>query len=418
MQICIFEDKNYINLEPLIYSRPVYQLVCGITTLKEKILRSFPGRKYSLHCRTYLRDVLQQEFPKTLINKIADDECLFINGRILSDINLSKLFTSKEDKLFLSGNVVVAAKLSGERLSYFKDKMPEVFGAENFFGLPTQQLKIKFVNYVWDLINNNGKEIKKDYVYLTGKGMAVKKGLKRKVHAGVHFVNKKEVFIANGVEIKPGCVIDASGGPVYIDKGALLYPNVVIEGPVYIGERTKIKSAATIYENVSIGKVCKVGGEVEDMIMMAYSNKQHAGFIGNSYIGSWVNLGAGTSNSDLKNNYSTITVAVNGKEIDSGVQFLGMIMGDHSKSAINTMFNTGTVVGFACNVFGAGFPTKEISSFSWGGSEGFITHKVERCIGTARKVLERRSIKMSAADEDLFREIFNLTRESRMKKGF
>ena len=418
MQICIFEDKNYINLEPLIYSRPVYQLVCGITTLKEKILQSFPGRKYSLHCRAYLRDVLQQEFPKTPINKITDDECLFINGRILSDINLSKLLTSKEDKLFLSGNVVVAARLSGERLSFFKDKMPEVFGAENFFGLPTQQLKIKFVDYIWDLINNNGKEIKKDYIYLTGKGRAVKKGLRRKIHTGVHFVNKKHVFIGDGVEIKPGCVIDASEGPVYIDNDAFLYPNVVITGPVYIGQGTRIKSGATIYENVSIGKICKVGGEVEDMIMMPYSNKQHAGFIGHAYIGSWVNLGADTNNSDLKNNYSTIKVAINGKEINSGIQFLGLIMGDHSKSAINTMFNTGTVVGFSSNVFGTGFPSKEIPSFSWGGSEGMIKYKVEKSIETAKNVLERRNIKMSDPDKKLFMDIYEMTRDARMRKGY
>ena len=306
MHICIFEDKKYLNLEPLIYPRPVYELVCGISPLREKILRSFPGRKYSLHCRTYLKNVLQQEYPKIPINDITGSECLFINGRILSDKNLAKLFSTTEDKLFISGDSIAAVKLSGERLKKFCDNIPETFGIEDFYGLPVQQVEIGFVNYIWELINNNGKEIERDFAYLTVKGRPVKKGQKRKIHKGVSFINKKRILIGNGVEIKPGCVIDASEGPVYIDQGALLYPNVVIIGPAYIGANSKIKSGATIYENVSIGKVCKVGGEVEDIIMMPYSNKQHAGFIGHAYLGSWVNLGADTNNSDLKNNYGEI----------------------------------------------------------------------------------------------------------------
>jgi UDP-N-acetylglucosamine diphosphorylase/glucosamine-1-phosphate N-acetyltransferase len=418
MQLCIFEDEKYINFEPLIYSHPVYDLICGISTLKEKILRSFPKQKLSLHCRHYLQLVLEQEFPKIPVNRIEEDECLFVNGRILSERNLSKLFSSKSDTLFLCGDSVAAVKLSGERLKNLSLNLPGILCAGDFNGLPVQQVELEFVNYTWDLIYANGKELERDFVYLTGKGRPVKKGTKRKVYEGVHFVNKKRIFIGSGVEIKPGCVIDASEGPVYIDNYAFLYPNAVIIGPAYIGEKTKIKIGATIYENVSIGKVCKVGGEVEDMIMMPFSNKQHAGFIGHAFIGSWVNIGADTNNSDLKNNYSTIKVILNGKQVDTGRQFLGLMMGDHSKSAINTMFNTGTVVGFSCNVFGAGFPSKEIPSFSWGGGEGFITYDVEKSIQTAAKVLKRRNIEMSGADKDLFREIFNMTKESRTKKGF
>ncbi|MGA8265726.1 MAG: GlmU family protein [Ignavibacteriaceae bacterium] len=418
MQICIFEDKNYINLEPLIYSRPVYQLVCGILTLREKILRSFPGKKYSLHCRAYLHDVLQREFPQIPVNKLTDNECLFINGRILSDKNLAKLFLTKEDRLFVSGGTIAAAKLSGDQLKAFSENFPDVLSLEDFYGLPVQEVDIEFVNYIWDLINNNGLELKRDFDYLSGKGRAVKKGPRRKIHEGVHFINNKQIFIGDGVEIKPGCVIDASGGPVYIDKEAYLYPNVVIMGPAYIGAKTKIKSGATIYGNVSIGKVCKVGGEVEGMIMMSYSNKQHAGYIGHAFLGSWVNLGADTNNSDLKNNYSTIKVAVNGKEINSGMQFLGLIMGDHSKTAINTMFNTGTVVGFSSNVFGAGFPSKEIPSFSWGGSEGMMNYNVEKSIDTAEKVLGRRNVQMSEADKKLFMDIYEMTEDARMRKGY
>jgi UDP-N-acetylglucosamine diphosphorylase/glucosamine-1-phosphate N-acetyltransferase len=419
MQVCIFEDEKYINFEPLIYSRPVYELACGISTLREKILRSFPKYKVSFHCRSYLRPVVQQEFPKIPVNRIEENECLFVNGRILTDKNLLKLFAAKSDTMFLCGDTIAAVKLSGEKLKEFvKIIMPEFLGTENFSELPVQQVSLEFASFTWDLIYANGREIKRDFNYLTGKGRAVKKGTKSKIHDGVYLINKKQIFIGNGVEVKPGCVIDASEGPVYIDDEAFLYPNVSIIGPAYIGKKTKIKIGATVYENVSIGKVCKVGGEVEDMIMMPYSNKQHAGFIGHAFIGSWVNLGADTNNSDLKNNYSTIKVFVNGKQIDTGKQFLGLIMGDHSKSAINTMFNTGTIAGFSCNIFGSGFPPKEIPSFSWGGNEGFITYDAEKSIQTAAMVLKRRNIDMSDPDKDLFRKIYTMTKESRTKKGY
>jgi UDP-N-acetylglucosamine diphosphorylase/glucosamine-1-phosphate N-acetyltransferase len=418
MQLCIFEDEKYINFEPLIYSRPVYELVCGISTLREKILRSFPKYKVSLHCRNYLQPVLQQQFPNVPVNRIEENECLFVNGRILSDKNLLKLFSAKTDTMFLSGDTIAAVKLSGEKLEVFSKNIPDHFRTENFSELPVQQVNTEFASFTWDLIYANGREIERDFSYLTGKGRAVKKGIKRNIHDGVYLINKKQIFIGNGVEIKPGCVVDASEGPVYIDDEAFLYPNVTIIGPAYIGKKTKIKIGATIYENVSIGKVCKLGGEVEDMIMMPYSNKQHAGFIGHAFIGSWVNLGADTNNSDLKNNYSTIKVFVNGNQIDTGKQFLGLIMGDHSKTAINTMFNTGTVAGFSCNIFGSGFPSKEIPSFSWGGNEGFITYDVEKSIQTATRVLKRRNNDMSEADRELFRKIFNMTKESRTKKGF
>jgi UDP-N-acetylglucosamine diphosphorylase/glucosamine-1-phosphate N-acetyltransferase len=192
-----------------------------------------------------------------------------------------------------------------------------------------------------------------------------------------------------------------------------IFPNAVIEGPAYIGESSKIKSAATIYENVSIGKVCKIGGEVEGSIIMPYSNKQHAGFLGHAYLGSWINLGADTNNSDLKNNYSTVKVFINGEMIDSGSQFMGLIMGDHSKSAINTMFNTGTVVGFSCNIFGAGFPDKFVSSFTWGGTDKSKIYDVDKSIETAKKVMSRRNIIMSKDEEELFHKISELSAHQR-----
>lgn len=417
MQICIFEDINYTNFEPLVFSRPVYDLVCGITSLKEKILRSYGDLKYSLHCRPYLADVVMKENPAALINKIEDDHCLFINGRIIAPQNLSEILPllPTEDKVFVNGETVIAAYLSGKNLDYKIKHLNDLFSVNDFDGLPVKILDLKCANYLWDLININGEQISKDYDYVIHKSN--RNNFLDKIDASVHLVNKEKIFIGKNVTLKPGVVLDASNGPVFIDDNAFIYPNAFIEGPVYIGESSRIKSGATIYENVTISKVCKVGGEVEQAIFMPYSNKQHSGFIGHAYIGSWVNLGADTNCSDLKNNYSKIRVKLSSGEVNSGSQFLGLMIGDHSKSAINTMFNTGSVIGFSCNIFGAGFPDKYVPSFTWGGAESYIDYDLQKAIDTAKVVLSRRKIIFDKEEEKLFHKIFELTKSDREKRG-
>ena len=412
MQICIFEDENYSDFYPLTYSRPVYDLVCGINTLREKISGTFPDHRLSLHCRKYLEEIVRTQNPGSDINKITESSCLFINGRILASSNLEKIFTQKEagDRIFKNGNTIVAVKLSDENLKQIGDKLNDTLSFETLSKLPTVNVNVEVINYVWELINENGNEIVKDIEYIK-RGKANLSDLKK--YNAVSFLNEDEIFIDENVTIKPGVVIDATNGPVFIDKDAFIYPNAVIEGPVYIGKKSKIKSGAVIYENVSIGSVCKIGGEVEDAIILPYTNKQHAGFIGHSYLGGWVNLGADTNCSDLKNNYSTIKVQLNGKTIDTGSQFLGVIIGDHSKSAINTMFNTGTIVGFSSNIFGAGFPEKYIPSFAWGGAEGISTYELDKSIKTAKIVMNRRNKDFLPADEKLFDNIFKLTSNER-----
>jgi UDP-N-acetylglucosamine diphosphorylase/glucosamine-1-phosphate N-acetyltransferase len=203
--------------------------------------------------------------------------------------------------------------------------------------------------------------------------------------------------------------LDASKGPIYIGKNAHIMSHAVVQGPSFIGEGSIIKMHAAIYHNTSIGEVCKVGGEVEESIIHSYSNKQHEGFLGHAYLGSWVNIGASTNNSDLKNNYANVDVYINGKHIDSGSQFVGLIMGDHSKTAINTMFNTGTVVGVSCNIFGAGFPAKYIPSFTWGGSDFLRTYHITKSLEVAKIVMKRRGIELSETEEKLLESVFTFT---------
>lgn len=419
MSICIFEDELYLNFEPLIYSRPVYDLVCGMNTLKKKILRAFPREKVVLKCRPYLEPFVKEQNRKFKVNEFEEDDYLFLNGRIVASPNLKKVLSdkSKDDRAYISNGAVVAAKVSKKNLKKLSLDKTDIINTRIFNQLPCVEVEVICVNYLWDLIHLNGKEIQNDFEFIT-EAKKSKTSVKKKNYKGVNFINRKNIFIGKDTEIKPGVVLDASKGPIYIDKSVTIFPNAVIQGPVSVGEYSQIKSSSTIYPNVSIDKVCKVGGEVEDSIIHQFTNKQHPGFLGHSYIGSWINIGADTNCSDLQNNYSTIKVQVNGKHIDSGKQFVGLMMGDHSKTAINTMFNTGTVVGFSCNIYGAGFPPKYIPSFAWGGSESVREYKFSKAIETAKAVFDRREKEFSDQDENLFKEIFELTKEDRMKRGF
>ncbi|RPI65823.1 MAG: transferase, partial [Ignavibacteriales bacterium] len=407
MQICIFEGIHHEQLEPLSFPRPVYNLISGITNLKNKILRSYPGAKFTLHCRPYLIPFLKAKYPDVEINNITDKECLFINGRVLAPDNMGEIIPldGGTDKLYVNHESIVAARVSGKKLEELRISMQDCLTEGDFDGLPIEKVDVKVINFVHELMTLNGQELIRDFNYYVHCTDREKKMIKGTVYDGAYLVGKENIYIEEGAKVKPGVVIDATHGPVFIDRNAEIYPNASIEGPVYIGETAKVKSGATIYENVSVGKISKVGGEIEDTVIFPYSNKQHSGFLGHAYLGSWVNIGADTNCSDLKNNYGPVKFYNNGDMINSGLQFLGLIMGDHSKTAINTMFNTGTIVGFSCNIFGAGFPAKYIPSFSWGGADSITTYDIHKSIETAKRVLSRRNKEMLEAEEKLFHKI-------------
>lgn len=413
--ICLFEDKNYSQLLPLVYLRPTYHLRCGILTLHEKVQNYFHGTPISLHCRSYLRDLVKQQNPNLSVNEINGKSCLFLNGRVIADSNLAKQLSSDSDTLFIKGETIIAARVSGSKLNSLQHRLKELFTISDFNDLVKKEIDAKVIHYSWDLVSNNGEQIISDFNLLTSKVEGSK--ILGKVYYGAHLLNEDKIFIDEGAKVKPGVVLDAEEGPIYIGKEAKIFPNAVIEGPAFIGNKSAIKIGAKIYENTSIGEVCKVGGEVEESIIHSFSNKQHDGFLGHAYLGSWVNLGADTNNSDLKNNYGSVKVFINGRQVDSGSMFVGLTMGDHSKAAINTMFNTGTVVGVSSNVFGAGFPQKYIPSFSWGGSESMTRYDVEKALDVAIRVMHRRNITLSSAEEKVFRHVFDLTADERTQFG-
>ena len=416
--ICIFEDEHYVNFLPLVYTRPVYELVCGETTLREKTTRYFPRMKINLHCRNNLAPVLKKSFPNISVNHLSGESCLFINGRILPEENLSAILARKkaEEIVFLKNNEIAAMWLETEKLKKVKkvlrtEPMKLSWQLRQFIpAMPKIKLgrEVKLVHYLWELVNQNSRWIEKDARVAGKLGKCLSP-----IPAGVYLIDDKNIFIDRGVKINPGVVINAEDGPVIIGKNVKIFPQVTIEGPVCVGAGSSLKAGAKIYSGTTFGKVCKIGGEVENSIFLNFTNKQHDGFIGHSYLGSWINLGAGTTNSDLKNNYSPIKIFIDGEFIDTGLTFAGIFMGDHSKCGINTIFDAGTVIGMSCNLFGSNLFPKFVPSFSWGEKGRMATYRLEKFLQTARRVMARRDKKLSLAEKQLLAGIFNLTKPER-----
>ena len=264
------------------------------------------------------------------------------------------------------------------------------------------------IQYPWDLIHFNKEQITSDFTsYIKDESVRENK------YKGVHLIMDSQIFTGKNTVIKPGCVLDAENGPIYIGNNVIISPNSVIEGPVFIGNNVVIQALSRIHAGSNIGKVCKIGGEITNTIFQDYANKQHDGFIGDSYIGSWVNLGADTINSNLTNTYGTVKVQLFDKIIDTGQTFLGMIMGDHTKTAINTRFTTGSIIGFACNILMTRTPPKFIPSFSWYSDNVTRAYDIQRELQVAKRMMARRNKKMTRNGEKVFKYIFTITEMER-----
>jgi len=410
--VCLFEDPGYVNLLPLTHTRPVYHLRCGTGSLADKIRQVYDPAQIFYHCRPGLADVLAQTVDGAPVNETAGEGCLLINGRLLATADLAeKIPLEGEDCLYLSGETLVAARISGDHVNRLAQGIAGGPLTADLFAIDrTEEVDLPLIDHPWDLVQRNGDQIGIDWGLF-----GYRAGLQGQVDEGVWMLGREKIFIGEGARVKPGAVLDAEEGPIIISAGATIFPNATIEGPAFVGPKSMIKIGAKIYEGTTIGEVCKVGGEVEESIIHSYSNKQHDGFLGHAYLGMWVNLGADTNNSDLKNNYGNVKVFVDGEMVDSGSMFVGLTMGDHSKSGINTMFNTGTVIGVCCNVYGGGFPHKFVPSFSWGGAEGMVEHRLEEALETARKVMSRRKITLTPEDEKLLTAIYHESAQYRRK---
>lgn len=405
-QLCIFEDAGVENFYPLTLSRPIFDLRCGISTLAEKIHSALGAESALYHVRTHLRGKLNATRRLAFSDVSREQSCLFVNGRVLIDAKTADSIAAlPEDTLLFANETLLAAHLASRSLNLVQADEHFSLSANE---LPRQTIDATLLQYPWDIVAKNTEQLSEDAkTFPLG-------SIHGKIHSGSHLVDEGKIFIAKTASVKPGAVLDATDGPIVIDEGAEVMAHATLLGPIYIGKNAKIKVGAKIYEGVTVGPVCKIGGEVEASIIHGYSNKQHEGFLGHAYIGEWCNLGADTNNSDLKNNYSAVDVIVNGAKVDTGLTFVGLFMGDHAKSGINTMFNTGTVVGFCSNVFGAGYLPKFIPSFSWHDAQkGSVPYKMEKAIEVATRVMARRKVEFTSVDEELFRAIFTATAKER-----
>ncbi len=408
MQLILFEDEGFKNLFPIAHNRPVYDLRCGVRTLGEKIASFYPKAETAFHCRDYLANLVKQRKGTTKVNQQYQDAALWINGRVVWNLELAQSIpVDGEDELVFYQDTLVAMRLSGENMERIEPG--EIITAELFPSLPRKQVEARVVNYYWDIVYENKNQLTVDFHHVGCNG--AKDG---QIYDGAYLLEPDRITIAEGAKIKPCTVLDAEDGPIFIDEGAQIMPHAYIQGPCYIGKKSIIKTSAKIYEGTTIGDVCKIGGEVEESIFHSYSNKQHDGFIGHSYIGMWVNIGADTNNSDLKNNYGSVKCFVNAEPVITGRQFLGLSMGDHSKSGINTTFNTGTIIGICCNLFGPLFLPKYIPSFSWGGQHRLVEYRFDKCMEVAKRVMQRRDQELTPVEEEVLFKIFEMEAQQRI----
>jgi UDP-N-acetylglucosamine diphosphorylase/glucosamine-1-phosphate N-acetyltransferase len=416
-KLFIFEDDKFINFYPLTYNRPVYELLCGITKLKDKLIPLYPKAEVILLCRDYLAEVLRLKSSHK-VNSFSvkkEDQLLFINGRILAENKLpQKINFSGKEKGFTFKSELVALSLRGEDFKKYEDEVKTLYKKDKIRSIikkiKTVEIKLKIINHLWDLIKLNPEEIEKDFKRLF---RVRKKDLKKGVESSVKIYNQKDIYIGKNTHIDAFVVLDARKGPIYMDEDVAIQSHTRIEGPAYIGAGS-ILLGAKIKEGTSIGPFCRIGGEVENSIFLGYSNKYHEGFLGHSYVGEWVNLGALTTNSDLKNNYGNIKVFLNGKNIDTGLIKVGSLIGDHVKTGIGTLLNTGINIGFGSNLFGGGMiKEKFIPSFYWGGVQGFSEYELGKMINTTEKVMKRRNKKLTSKEKKLFLKLFELTKEER-----
>ncbi|MBQ7985529.1 MAG: GlmU family protein [Bacteroidales bacterium] len=396
MNYILFDGKNRDNLLPLTYTRPVCELRVGIMTVRQK------WERY-LNCRVYTmtEDYLSAKYPMCH----TDEDMVFIDGGMLADRDLVSAVKSLQ-----TGQMLIWAEkeqiiaMCVDRNQYGKINQ-EDFHIKEYTG------KVSYVNSLASIFLLNESELKKDFELITAGRQSCK------LNESNRLVGSENIFVEQGAEAE-FAIIDASSGPVYIGRDCKIAAGAIIKGPFAMLDGSQVKMGSRIYDATTIGPHCKVGGEVENVVFLGYANKAHEGFFGNSVIGHWCNIGADSNCSNLKNTYQEVklwSIAKN-KFVPTGTIFCGTIMADHSKCGINTMFNTGTVIGVNCNLFGAGLHRNYVPSFSWGGASGMQVYDIEKALQVARTVQLRRNIEMTQQDEDILRYVYNQTLKTDTEK--
>ncbi len=381
----ILADVNRNQLLPFTFMRPVAGIRCGILTVTEK-WELLSGEK----CSFLTEDYLSLKYPLK-----KEPENIVVNGSVLvnRELYLEVIGLRKGQALFY-GDVCIAVNVSLEDINNYSS-----FEHLSFVSKTETAFTANSIQNPWDIFKLNDIAIKSDFDLLT-KGRT-----SQPLSDSNKAINPQQIFLEKGAVVECA-ILNASAGPIYIGKDAEVMEGCTIRGPFALGEHATLKMSAKIYGATTIGPHCKVGGEVSNSVLFGYSNKAHDGFLGNSVLAEWCNLGADTNNSNLKNNYGVVKMYsyLAKADVSTGLQFCGLMMGDHSKAAINTMFNTGTMVGVSANVFGGGFPPKFIPSFAWGGFDATV-FQLDKALELAAQVYKRRDLEFDKTEADIFSHV-------------
>ncbi len=406
MRLCLFEDEKYDQLYPLTHFRPVWELKCGHTQLHEKIRRALPG-DCAFFARPWLTDVLKERHPGAAINDFAaltGDDLLLVNGRWLFMDTAAAAEGAYE--VGLAGDAVAYARVDRATAEKCAADTMDQFLANVRNELPETQVEATLIDYPWDIIVNLQAAIRDDFKHLPQRGIHGEFDSMAKLYGG-----KDDVYIAPGAAVEACAVLDAREGPIIVDRETFIHPHSWVIGPTAIGEKTLVVGAK-VREGCAIGPVCRVGGEVEEAVMHAYVNKWHDGFLGHGYVCEFVNLGAATQNSDVKNDFGNVEVYVKGELVKTGQWKVGCFIGDHTKTSIGTLFNTGSHIGCLCIILGGdGVLPKFIPSFAW-----YIHGRVTKGFGLkalidgANAQMDKRGRRLSDADLALIKKVRELTR--------
>ena len=392
MNLYVFEDQRFSDFFPISSTRAVFDIRFGQSTFLERIIKIFPEHSVSLIVRDEFKELVSELHTNIAVNPDNIEEGLWISSSVIWTRESVELLSDK-DTAFMKDDKLVAANLSSsDAARWISNGGPLKSELES---VKFKNIEVYQCNYLWDIIKFINQSINDDANEL--------EPVDRLDYPQTNLINPDKIFI-NNAKVMPGALINAEKGPVIIDNNAVIYGQTYIEGPAFIGTDTVIKPLTKIVGSV-IGKKCKIGGEVESSVIQGYSNKVHDGHLGDSFLGEWVNLGAGTSNSNLKNNYSSVKISLNENLIDTNSLHIGCFIGDHVKTAIGTLINTGTIIGAASMISTYGFPPVNLPPFSW-----YFNRKKERMdfdkfVSTAQKSKSRRNKNFTSAEKRLYKKI-------------
>ncbi len=454
--VVIFEDHSLENFRPLALSVPTYEIRMGMFNLRERVELAGKNlcnqdKKGTLLCRNSLGSLHTCEGwdinPEGCLQELdSQNRYLWLNGRCLPKfseiIELLEGASGESGFICVDDHGLVAADLSPEQSqtmlaswNLWKEQYSTITpdqapwrGVENLPKLPLQERRVQGLGYIWDIVPATSELLAQDIDFLsngrtyTRRPFGIFPGtdnteafwlkesslVQGSTIPAIHKQfpdNSDDLWVGSDVKLSVGTALDTTNGPIILDHGVTVMPHCYLEGPLYVGPGSRIKAGATIYGESSFGIGNRLAGEIGESTFSDFANKQHDGFIGHAVLGSWINLGAMTTNSDLKNNYGNVRVDLGSGVVDTGLRFVGLLLGDHAKTAIGTLFNTGTCVGFASNIFGGVMPPKFVANFSWGGLPENPLYDVDKAMATAEVVMSRRGCRLSEAGKKLMREL-------------